>query len=423
LVRNVRFVVNQLHNGKLDSTLIGESALQSEILKIQTLAANKDQKLPAIAAQSLYTLPISYKIPSNGYLYIYIDIPLLSNKLNMDLYRQIPIPFRVDNRDYLFNTQDSYLLVGKSPTDVFTTLNDAQFNRCNNLDGLLVCSEVPNLLRHDEYLQGKDKQRCTYALFDADAVAVANFCTVQPPQHLEVVHFLGNNLFVMYTSRPVDLEVNCPEQTTYKFQVNHTATIFMPAGCTAETRANYFYALSRVESDNNHLNQFVDSSSFLQKVNQQKGLLSKDMLDPAQYRIEANQVLLHDLQDSLHAVYNEVDSVHQEMDSVNNELDSVYATMGYDERPNHVAQDMTSPSGITAIVALSIIAGTMAITGVAVYKHRRNIKALIRFINTNEEMIKLKGQFKTWRQVLGAKIAGNHHQVQLQEENLAQDNV
>ena len=65
----------------------------------------------------------------------------------------------------------------------------------------------------------------------------------------------------------------------------------------------------------------------------------------------------------------------------------------------------------------------MAITGVAVYKHRRNIKALIRFINTNEEMIKLKGQFKTWRQVLGAKIAGNHHQVQLQEENLAQDNV
>ena len=404
MVANVRFVVNQLHNGKLDSTLIGEDELQHELKSIKAQAATKQQKLPSLAAASLYSLPISYYIRENGDLHLYIEMPLLSTKISMNLYRQIPIPFRIDDKDYLFDTQDEYLLVGESPTDVFTTLSEAQFLKCTNLDGLLVCADVPTLLRHDELLQGKDRQRCTMALFASEARAVATFCTVIPPQHLEVVHHLGHNKFVMYTSKPVDLKIKCHERPQVTFTVKHVATIFMPAGCTAETRANYFYALTRVDSDNDHLDHHVTSTKFLSKVEQQTDLLGSQMQDQNQWRIESNQEMLDGLSTNF-------SDMHVTMEKFDERMRHVYRAIGeehmYDDDPLH---DLSTPGSISALVALALIFTSGTITGTMVFCYRKKIKALIRFVNTSAELKRLKGETRSFRQKIGAKIAGKKFQ-------------
>ena len=377
LVRNIRFVVNQLHNGKLDSTLIGEEKLKSQVQTIKTLAEAKNQKLPALAAQSLYTLPLSYYIRSDGILNLYIDIPLISSQLLMNLYRQIPIPFRLEGQDFQFDTMDEFILVGQSVNDVFTTLTRAQFNNCNNMDGLLICSDVPALLRHDVRLEGKDRQRCTYALFDTDARAVANFCTVSPPKHLEVVHYMGHNRFVMYTSHPAELEVNCPKLPATKFIVKHTATIYLPAGCTAKTEANYFYALSRVESDNTHLDKFVDSDDFLRRVENQTDLLGLDMKDKNQWLLE---------------------TLHKDISTIQEVVEH--------EQDDYVLKNFSTPAGIAALVALSLITAAATTSGYVVFRYRRKIKALIRFINTSRDILRLKGRTRSFRQKLGGVIVG-----------------
>jgi len=353
MISNMRIIANQLHANKLDASLIAAKDFKAQVQKIKDKANKIRRKVPPMSVPELYEMPLSFAIDKRGTLITFAEIPLLSETVQMNLFKLTPIPFHAEGHDYVFDLPDPYLAVGVQPATTFTTLSDTAFARCNNLQGLFVCPQIPVLLKHSARLKGKDKQRCTYSLFRMDPTTVAEFCTLSSPKNVEIVHEMGHNTFVLYSSSTVTLNINCPDAPMEYHTILHTATIYLPAGCEAFTFSNWFHAPAIVESDVATKDVKVHALKFLDAIEHMTGF------NPISHMLQTEE----------------------------------------DDRED--AKSVTRPGGIIALAALVGVAAIIGLVTFLAIRYRKHMRAFLMMLKGNFEA--LQGSFPLLRTALTSR--------------------
>jgi len=281
---------------------------------------------------------------------------LLSETVQMDLFKLTPIPFHAHGHDYVFDLPDPYLAVGVQPATTFTTLSDTAFARCNNLQGIFVCPQIPVLLKHSARLRGTDKQRCTYSLFRKDPTTVAEFCSLSRPKNVEIVHEMGHNTFVLYSSSTVTLNIDCPDSAMEYHTIQHTASVYLPAGCEAYTFSSWFFSPTIVEGEVATKDVKVHALTFLDAIEHMTGF------NPISHMLQT------------------------------------------EEEDREDAKSVTRPAGLIALTALIGVAAIIALGLFLALRYRRHVQAFLLMLKGNFEA--LQGSFPLLRTALTGRNRG-----------------
>lgn len=245
VVNDLRHVVNMLKLERLDATLVQNNTLQVQLREINDEAKTKRTFVPNISPAAINAYPTSYEFDDENLL-LYTQIPLLSEKVELDLYHFNQLPFKTADGWMEFQTDKPYLAVAKRPSGVFVAFSEAEIGRCQMVAGYFVCKHAPMLRKRDASLAGRDQERCLHAIWNSDTRAMKAFCSLARADSVERVASLGFNRFVIFTPVPIIIRVDCPDKTEQRFSIKHTAVVYLPAGCTADTHANYIWGLTDV---------------------------------------------------------------------------------------------------------------------------------------------------------------------------------
>ena len=262
---NTRAVVNMLKMGHLDSTLVHNAPLKKQLDEINAVANKHRLMVPNLSTAAVHSYPTSYDF-NTTHLLIYTKIPLLSQKFELDIYKFNQQPFNTEDGWHEFVTSRPFLAVGKRPATVFSTFSDAEFNRCRVVAGYWVCEQSPQLKKNQANLEGKDDDRCLYALWAKDAEATRVFCTLTRAESVLRTVSLGYNTFILYTPEPVNVIFDCPGKKTVSERVNHTATFFLPAGCYAETPATFDWGMMDISSSTPEMAHVIPETSIVDEL-------------------------------------------------------------------------------------------------------------------------------------------------------------
>ena len=262
---NTRAVVNMLKMGHLDSTLVHNGPLKAQLDEINAVANKHRLTVPNLSTAAVHSYPTSYDF-NDTHLLIYTKIPLLSQKFELDIYKFNQQPFHTEDGWHQFVTSRPYLAVGKRPATVFSTFSEAEFNRCRIVAGYWVCKQSPQLKKNQANLEGKDDDRCLYALWAKDSEATRVFCTLTRAESVLRTVSLGYNTFILYTPDPVNVVFDCPGKKTVNERVNHTATFFLPAGCYAETPATFDWGMMDISSSTPEMAHIIPETSIVDKL-------------------------------------------------------------------------------------------------------------------------------------------------------------
>ena len=262
---NTRAVVNMLKMGHLDSTLVHNGPLKAQLDEINAVANKHRLMVPNLSTAAVHSYPTSYDF-NDTHLLIYTKIPLLSQKFELDIYKFNQQPFDTKDGWHQFVTSRPYLAVGKRPATVFSTFSEAEFNRCRIVAGYWVCEQSPQLKKNQANLEGKDDDRCLYALWAKDADATRVFCTLTRAESVLRTVSLGYNSFILYTPEPVNVIFDCPGRKTVSERVNHMATFFLPAGCYAETPDTFNWGMMDISSSTPEMAHVIPETSIVDEL-------------------------------------------------------------------------------------------------------------------------------------------------------------
>lgn len=305
-------VVKTAELQRLAPELLSERELLQAYKMLEEESTYQELELVPFAPGHIFQLDASLLRRSRSNIAVMVHVPMVNKDQVFNLYKYHPVPFVFqDDTAIVVNAPEGFIAVGDgnltgstpaAPLDLSSRANLVKRHIALTLEELQKCRKFRDIFLCEE--QGASitnpGMTCLGSIFTTQESEVRRRCPIRTSEKEEMVYQMSTNSFVLFTPRPLAVDIRCKHNRTTKHIDGH-ARLDMGPGCQLQLMDHFLEVGTNVRIkaevtefkwDWNPLSKFEGIPRDviyrgLREVNQQ----------------HANGVLLEDLQRQLQAMH------------------------------------------------------------------------------------------------------------------------
>jgi hypothetical protein len=248
-VAQLEGTVTALAAHKVYPALLQGGKLKEVYAKVERQANDKGYTLMTRGPYDLLQLDASFLFTKNG-IHVFIHVPMTLDKDVMDLYRYIPVPFRVADNLYMNVHTEQDVIAVSQDGELFKAMKHSDLTDCTHKGTTYLCARQ-NVMHTKAGVDSResDPVLCAWNLFHQNYDKIKTTCKTQLSGPRDMVVQISANEFLVLTVKPKQGKMRCTGRRDQPFSVNTVTKVKVPEGCTADVGQQIFAAANQIEAD------------------------------------------------------------------------------------------------------------------------------------------------------------------------------